>query len=142
MTRHQQLLYLLRVVLLLLLLNLLEALSNVAVTPIKEELRSIATSGCRKVEGSASSLKAWRNWSSKTIQLIRSDLPQSLTTPVDIQALNDLSFSLGVAADVGAMPSFANQGARAGYAVHYFCRAQLMADLLFSSDSYIFSKRQ
>jgi hypothetical protein len=44
MNRHQQLLYLLRVVLLLLLLNLLEALSNVAVTPTEEELRSIAAS--------------------------------------------------------------------------------------------------
>ena len=131
----------LQVTLLFLLPNLfVVALStNAVVTPSRkqEELRTLAFASRRKMKGSMSSFQAWRHWSKLTIQQIRSDLEQSLATRVDTQALEDLSFSLGVAADVGAMPSFANEGARAGYAVHYFCRAQLMADLmLFSSESH------
>ena len=111
------------------------ALASAAVT--REELRSIASASALKVPGSSNSLKTWRHWSDNAIQLIRSDLEEGLPIPVDIDALNTLSFQLGVAADVGSMPSFEHQGARAGYAINYFCRAQLMADLLFSSDSPI-----
>jgi hypothetical protein len=70
-----------------------------------------------------------------SIQLIRSELIVNLPTPVDREALTKLSFQLGVAADIGSMPSFEHDGARAGYAVDYFCRAQLMADIIFSSES-------
>lgn len=127
-----------RVLLPLLLPCLVRSLSNgVVVSTTREELRNIASASGKKVRGSSNSLKAWRYWSDKTIQLLRSDLEQSLTIPVDNQALNDLSIQLGVAADVGAMPSFEDEGARAGYCVNYFCRAQLMADLLFTSDSSI-----
>lgn len=112
-----------------------DALSSVA--PTRDELRSIASASRHKVPGSSNSLKTWRFWSDKTLQLIQSDLRESLPVAVDKQALKELSFQLGVAADIGAMPSFENEGARAGYAVNYFCRAQLMADLLFSSDSPI-----
>jgi len=105
--------------------------------PTVDELRSIAAASSLKVRGSTNSLKAWRYWSDKTIQLIRSDLEESLPVPVDKDALDDLSFQLGVAADVGTMPSFEHEGARAGYAINYFCRAALMSDLLFTSDSNI-----
>jgi len=38
-----------------------------------------------------------------------------------------------VAADTGARPSFSHAGSRAGYAVDFFCRAQLLADLLWDN---------
>lgn len=125
------------IVLLLLLPSLIIALSNVVVTPTREELLSFASASGKKVRGSSNSRKAWRYWSDQTLKLIQSDLQQSLMVPLDNQALNDLSYSLGVAADVGTMPSFDDEIARQGYALNYFCRAQNMADLLFSSDELL-----
>jgi hypothetical protein len=98
-----------------------------------EELRQIAHKSARKIPFSQSSLKTWRLWSETFLQHIRSDLLLQLAVPVNHTALRDLSSSLGIAADTGFMPSFADESARAGYAVEYFCRAQLAADLLFGS---------
>jgi hypothetical protein len=100
------------------------------------KLQSIASECAVKVPGSLSYLRTWRRWSETAIDLIRDDLrDHNLPAPVDQLALSDLSYHLGQAADVGAMPSFQDEGARAGYAVDYFCRAQLLADLLFESRS-------
>jgi hypothetical protein len=108
--------------------------ANLALSTAK--LQTIASECAVKVPGSLSYLRTWRRWSETAIDLIRDDLrDHNLPNPVDQQALNDLSYNLGQAADVGAMPSFQDEGARAGYAVDYFCRAQLLADLLFESRS-------
>jgi hypothetical protein len=100
------------------------------------KLQTIASECAVKVPGSLSYLRTWRRWSETAIDLIRDDLrDHNLPNPVDEQALIDLSYNLGQAADDGAMPSFQDEGARAGYSVDYFCRAQLLADLLFESRS-------
>lgn len=97
-------------------------------------LHSIASTSVPKIPGSLSYLRTWRRWSESALDVIRSDLLSSLPNPVDEEALQDLSFRLGEAADQGVMPSFSNTGALAGYAVNYFCRAQLLADLLFEQN--------
>jgi hypothetical protein len=100
------------------------------------KLQTIASECAVKVPGSLGYLRTWRRWSETAIDLIRDDLRNhNLPAKVDQQALSDLSYNLGQAADDGAMPSFQDEGARAGYAVDYFCRAQLLADLLFESRS-------
>jgi hypothetical protein len=100
----------------------------------KDQLESIASLARVKVVGSLSYHRTWRRWSECAIDLIRQNLILTLPTPVDQAALSDLSRSLGTAADLGIMPSFQNKGALAGYATEYFCRAQLLADLLLEQN--------
>jgi hypothetical protein len=96
-----------------------------------EELRSFARTSSRKVPGSLSYNAAFRNWSKATIDLIRYKLSQNLPHPIDPDSSAALQRQLGVAADVGSMPSFRDPGSRAGYALDFFSRALLLADLLF-----------
>jgi hypothetical protein len=120
--------------LLLVLFPCIAVAFSTATFPAVNELRDIASASTLKVPGSLSYLRTWHHWSELSIQLIRSEFIANLPTPVDREALTKLSFQLGVAADTGSMPSFEHDGARAGYAADYFCRAQLMADILFSSE--------
>ena len=126
-----------------------------------DNITQLAAKSRRKVPGSAKYQKAWRHWSTLTLQAMRRALAQILlsstttssasassSTVVDQASYQRLAFDLGVAADRGVMPSFANPGARAGYALDYFCRARLLADvflllLLMDDDecSYIFNPR-
>eukprot|EP00978_Attheya_sp_CCMP212_P016724 scaffold44026_cov54-Attheya_sp.AAC.1 len=118
--------------------------------PSKEDRRHLLQEGVRnswrKVPGSLQHVKAWRVWSLLAIDAIRSTLKEHLASSptcsettatiitVDEAATRELSFQLGVSADMGTMPSgFNHAGARSGYAVEYFCRARLLADLLFES---------
>jgi hypothetical protein len=94
-------------------------------------LHFIAQKASRKIPGSLEYYKFWRKWSYLVLHQVRSELSNTLPVPVDFARTRALAFSLGVAADQGRMPSFQGQGARAGYALNYFCRAQLLADILF-----------
>ena len=85
-----------------------------------------------KQKGSESYRRSYNKWSSMALDNIRHALAaSSLPTKPDADATAQLGFELGVAADYGAMPSFADGGARAGYALNYFCRVKLLGDVLF-----------
>jgi len=85
-----------------------------------------------KQRGSESYRRSYNKWSSTALDNIRHALAaSSLPTKPDADATAQLGFELGVAADYGAMPSFADGGARAGYALDYFCRVTLLGDVLF-----------
>jgi hypothetical protein len=63
------------------------------------------------------------------VEAIRTELAENLPHPVNQERLIRKA-GLGVAADMGAMPSFADAGARPGYALgFFFCRARLLADI-------------
>lgn len=100
-----------------------------------DNITQLAAKSRRKVPGSAQYQKAWRHWSTLTLHAMRRALAQlllsstSTSTVVDQASYQRLAFDLGVAADRGVMPSFTNPGARAGYALDYFCRARLLADV-------------
>ncbi|KAL3769612.1 hypothetical protein ACHAWO_011558 [Cyclotella atomus] len=94
------------------------------------ELHQLAIKAGQRERGSKSYKKSWHHYRRCGTESIRYELSQLLPHPVDQAELNSLSFSLGVAADVGEMPSFESAGARSGYAMDYFCRARLLADLL------------
>lgn len=100
-----------------------------------ETIRRLAEKSSLRQRGSKSYQKAWRHWLHSTVDVIRNELAVLLPDPVDERELENLSFSLGVAADIGEMPSFADAGARSGYALDYFCRARLLADLLIDVDN-------
>lgn len=98
------------------------------------QLRVLAAKSINKAPSSLRYLRAWRLWSETVIKILRTELAENnLPTPIDRDALQELTVQLGLAAEGGSMPSFKDEGARAGYAVDYFCRAQMAADLLFSS---------
>ena len=121
------------VVILLLLLHPCIALSSLK-TP--KELQSLAHKSTLRKRGSKNFQKAWRNWLHLSVDSIRNELNRNLPDPVDENELEDLSFSLGVAADIGEMPSgFSNSGARSGYALDYFCWARLLADFFIDTDN-------
>lgn len=90
----------------------------------------LETKGASKVFGSKQYISFWKHWVMHATTVLQKDLSQHLPHPVDEEELKSLSFSLGVAADIGKMPSFSNAGARAGYALEYFCRARRLASLL------------
>ena len=106
------------------------------ITASSQEIWQLAEKSALRQRGSKSYQKAWRHWLHLSIDAIRDELLQTLPHPVDENKLEDLSFSLGVAADVGEKPSFENAGARSGYALDYLCRARLLADLFIYSDTY------
>ena len=84
-----------------------------------------------KQRGSESYRRSYNKWSSTALERIQTQLSQSLPVAPDADATAQLGFELGVAADYGQMPSFGNGGARAGYALDYFCRVKLLGDVLF-----------
>lgn len=99
------------------------------------QIHHLARKSSARRRGSKSYQKAWRHWLQLSTDAIRTELSNILPHPVDQDELHELSFSLGVAADVGEMPSFENAGARSGYALDYFCRARLLADIFIDLDS-------
>lgn len=99
------------------------------------ELHDLAIKAGQRQRGSKAYKKSWHHYLRCGTESIRYELSQILPHPVNQDELNSLSFSLGVAADVGEMPSFKNAGARSGYALDYFCRARLLADLLMQMDN-------
>ena len=101
--------------------------------PSSEELQELATKVSRRKPGSSSHRKSWKHWSALAIESIRYDLSLNLPYSVDKAKFENLFFRLGVAADKGIMPSFEDRGARAGYALEFFCRARNLADLLMDS---------
>eukprot|EP00566_Odontella_aurita_P012555 CAMPEP_0113590334 /NCGR_PEP_ID=MMETSP0015_2-20120614/36619_1 /TAXON_ID=2838 /ORGANISM="Odontella" /LENGTH=478 /DNA_ID=CAMNT_0000496519 /DNA_START=386 /DNA_END=1822 /DNA_ORIENTATION=- /assembly_acc=CAM_ASM_000160 len=100
-----------------------------------ESLLNLAFRNSVKRPGSEAHRRSWDRFSSLALDTIRDDLARRLeahSIAEDDDATDALSFALGVAADRGEMPSFADGGARAGYALRYFCRARLLADILFA----------
>lgn len=110
-----------------------EALQRV---PSGEQVLELARRNEGRIRGSNKCKSAWRQWMEQATATIRQDLSNNLPYPVEPEELAQLSFALGVAADKGYMPkSFANPGARAGYALDYFCRARLLAGFLMDTDN-------
>ncbi|CAJ1962729.1 unnamed protein product [Cylindrotheca closterium] len=93
------------------------------------ELKEIACSYSQRQPGSSSYFKGWQHWKMLAIESIRYDLSNNLPYQFDKAKFENLFFRLGVAADMGEMPSFSDPGARSGYALEFFCRARNLADL-------------
>jgi hypothetical protein len=100
-----------------------------------ELLQKLVQDNNKRTPGSLRYRKSWRHWSELAIDAIRHRLSQSLPTAADPDGFSKLWFSLGVAADQGEMPSFADAGSRAGYALDCFCRARMLADFLFDLEA-------
>ena len=96
------------------------------------ELRELAEKNLIQTPGSNQYCKKWRYWSELSITAIRHHLSENLPYPYDPERFEQLFYALGTAADRGEMPSFADPGSRSGYALEFFCRARLLADLLFN----------
>jgi hypothetical protein len=103
-----------------------------------DELKELLQKTARRKYGSTKYRKRWRHFLQSSSNAIRQELSDKLPDPVDRQAHETLSFRLGVAADTGEMPSFADSGARSGYALDFFCRARNLADLLMDRDDPTF----
>ena len=99
-----------------------------------EQLLELARKNRGQIPGSKSYLRAWKHWVDEATASIREDLSVNLPYPVEADELAKLSFELGVAADKGCMPSFSNPGARAGYALDYFCRARRLAGFFVGTE--------
>lgn len=115
--------------------NRCSSFSTQSVIPSGHELQTLAEESIMKERGSKSYLKAWRKWTSKCVDRIRHELSKNLPYPENDDDFQTLWHNLGVAADIGEMPSFSNAGSRSGYAINFFCRALLLADLLHDRDS-------
>jgi hypothetical protein len=100
-----------------------------------EYLLELVQDASLRKRGSLKSIRSWRHWSALTIETIRYHLSQNLPHPVHRQEFEALCFSLGVAADVGEMPSFSHAGSRSGYAVDFFCRSRLLSDIMMDVDN-------
>jgi hypothetical protein len=98
-----------------------------------EELRALAATSADQTTGSLRYHAAFRHWSTAAIALLRQELSHILPHPLDRVASARLQAQLGRAATVGAMPSFADPGARTGYALNFFSRALRLAHLLFDT---------
>ena len=93
--------------------------------------------------GSSQHKKAWTRWLYLVVESIRDDLGASLQCQFENdndeeavrQAFEKLFFDLGVAADVGEMPSFESHAARTGYALEFFCRSRALAEFLLETPS-------
>lgn len=94
-----------------------------------DELNALASTFVNRTPGSNSFWKGWLTWRIQAIESIRYDLSQSLPHPTDKIKFENLFFRLGVAADMGEMPSFSDAGARSGYALEFFARARNLGDL-------------
>ena len=103
-----------------------------------DELKQFLHSNSMRKPGSTYYRKAWIQWRGMAIDSIRYNLSRNLPTPSDKANFENLFFRLGVAADVGEMPSFTDAGARSGYALEFFCRgrnlANIFLDPLFYND--------
>jgi hypothetical protein len=97
------------------------------------ELRELAERSLVQTPGSNQYGKKWRYWSELCITSIRHHLSEALPCPPDPEGFDQLFYELGAAADRGEMPSFADAGSRSGYALEFFCRARLLADLIFNT---------
>mmetsp|Transcript_26190 Transcript_26190/g.39655 ORF Transcript_26190/g.39655 Transcript_26190/m.39655 type:complete len:397 (+) Transcript_26190:52-1242(+) len=106
------------------------------------ELKELASTFISRKRGSNNYYKAWKQWSCLALDSIRYDLSKNLPYPADRAKFENLFFRLGIAADVGQMPSFSDPGARSGYALEFFSRARNLADLYFDAlnPSFIFPK--
>ena len=104
--------------------------TNTAPT-IDRDLISQAIINSVKQRGSESYRRSYNKWSSTALEHIQAHLGTNLPVAPDADATAQLGFELGVAADYGQMPSFGDSGARAGYALDYFCRVKLLGDVLF-----------
>ncbi|KAL9187362.1 hypothetical protein ACHAXT_001465 [Thalassiosira profunda] len=94
-----------------------------------DDLHNLACSLSQRKRGSHSFYKGWVHWRSAALDAIRHHLSANLPHPADEARFENLFFRLGVASDVGEMPSFEDAGARSGYALEFFCRARNLADL-------------
>ena len=115
--------------------GLISTSSTNNVEPSARKIHDVAQMSRRKTPGSVKYLRLWRHWSVLAIDGIRGNLKQNLPHPVDEDGFQELWFNLGVAADIGVMPSFEDAGARSGYALEFFCRARLLADMLIDRQS-------
>jgi hypothetical protein len=98
-------------------------------SPSIQKLLSLTGKVRKKIPGSNLHKKAWTNWCGLAIDCIKEELSLNLPYPVDVLTTENLAFQLGVAADEGDRPSFANAGSRSGYAMDFFCRAKRLADM-------------
>lgn len=107
-----------------------------------EELKAIACSYHGRIPGSSNYFRGWQHWKTMAMESIRYDLSCHLPHPANKTQFENLFFRLGVAADVGEMPSFSDPGARSGYALEFFCRARNLADLFLDvlDPSFTFSQ--
>ena len=105
-----------------------------------EELKDLASTFDRRKPGSDGYWKGWKHWCMLAIESIRYDLSENLPYPTDKAKFENLFYRLGVAADMGDMPSFSDPGARSGYALEFFSRARNLADLYIDAfnPSYTF----
>lgn len=89
------------------------------VTP--DEIQDLTIKCALKRPGSKQYRKAWKRWVSVSTRAIQYELSSknNLPTPVDRARFENLFFRLGVAADQGVPPSFADAGARSAYALDY-----------------------
>ncbi|KAK1746305.1 hypothetical protein QTG54_002912 [Skeletonema marinoi] len=95
-----------------------------------DELHNLAISLSKRKPGSNGFNRGWIQYRTAALDSIRYHLyTNGLPHPAEKAKFEELFFNLGVAADRGKMPSFANAGARSAYAVEFFCRAKNLADL-------------
>lgn len=100
---------------------------NNVVTP--EELHELGISLSKRKPGSNSFNRGWIQYRTAALDSIRYHLYNNLPHEADKSNFEELFFNLGVASDMGQMPSFEDAGARSGYALEFFCRARNLADL-------------
>jgi hypothetical protein len=101
-------------------------------------LLALAQKHSNKCAGSSQYKKAWAHWLSAAVESIRDDLGNDLLLDGGQKVTEEfekLFFDLGVAADIGIMPSFQNQQARIGYSLEFFCRARSLAE--FFLETYV-----
>jgi hypothetical protein len=113
-----------------------QALTTLLKAPLAssmEQLEILTRNVQHKVPGSKQHQKAWTHWCVLAIDCIKDELLLNLPHPVDVTMTETLAFQLGMAADVGIRPCFANAGSRSGYAMDFFCRARRLADLFVCS---------
>mgnify|MGYP000010223982 CR=1 FL=1 len=100
-----------------------------------QELQDMSFLNAARTPGSLRYVSNWRDWSDKSVDAIRYHLSQNLPHPADPEGFGQLFYNLGTAADRGEMPCFADPGSRSGYALEFFCRSKLLADLIFDNYS-------
>lgn len=96
-----------------------------------QALKDLVNANRNRTPGSLRYEKSWKTWSQMAIESIRYELSITSQSEIDHDGFSKLFFKLGEAADRGDMPSFTCAGSRSGYALDFFCRARLLADLLW-----------
>lgn len=99
-----------------------------------EDLQQLVHLNKRRKVGSLKYVAGWRHWSQLAIDTMRFHLSENIPHAVDHETFRELLAHLGPAADHGHMPSFENPGSRSGYALDFFCRSRMLADLLLDID--------